>query len=89
MSKPMTEKETRVHLLEHARVSGYEQPILEIFRKIDEAMKHAKTKEERDIIAVQGLQEMDMYFGASRTGLIGTSIQGASETAIKKALDEK
>jgi hypothetical protein len=88
MTKPMTEKETRIHLLEHARVSGYEQPILEIFRKIDEAMKHAKSKEEREIIAVQGLQEMDLYFGASRSGLVGTTIQGASETAIKKALGE-
>lgn len=88
MSKPMSEQQTRAHLLEHARVSGYEKPILDIFKKVDEAMKHAKTKEERDIIAVQGLQEMDIYFGASRSGLIGTTIAGASDAAIKKALDE-
>ncbi len=84
----MTEAQTRALLLEHARMSGYEKPILDIFRKIDEAMKHAKTKEERDVIAVQGLQEMDTYFGASKSGLAGTTITGASEEAIKKALGE-
>lgn len=84
----MTEAETRALLLEHARISGYEKPILDIFKKIDEAMKHAKSKQERDIIAVQGLQEMDTYFGATRSGLVGTTITGASEEAIKKALGE-
>lgn len=86
MSQPMSERETRIHLLEHARVNGYEKPILDIFRKVDEAMKHAKTQEERQVIAVQGLQEMDVYFGASRSNLAGMNIQGADEEIVKKVL---
>lgn len=85
----MSETMTRQHLLEHARVSGFEAPILAIFKKIDEAMKNAKNKAERDIIALQGLQEIDVYFGASSSNLNDMNIQGTTEEAIKKVIGKE
>jgi hypothetical protein len=84
MSKPLTEKETRAHLLDHARQNGYEQPIIDIFRKIDEAMKHAKTKYEREYISVQGLQEIDAYFNGGQSSLNDTLIRNIDQATINK-----
>lgn len=82
--KPMSEAETRRHIIEHARVSGYEAPIRDIFLKIDEALKHARSQDERDYIAVQGLQEIDAYFNGGSSSLTGTVIKGIDQTTIDK-----
>ena len=84
MSKPMTEKETRIHLLEHARVSGYEAPIKDIFRRVDEAVKHARTEEERQMIKIQGLQEIDAYFSGGQANLDNVTLKGIEQETIDK-----
>lgn len=84
MSKPMTEQQSRALIMEHARNNGYEQPILAIFQKVDAALKNAKTKEERDIIALQGLQEVDSYFRGGAANLDGVTVKGIGDEAIEK-----
>ena len=78
----MTEFESRSLILEHARNNGYEQPIRDIFKKVDAALKHAKNKDERDLIALQGLQEVDSYFTGGTANLDGVTVKGISDKAI-------
>lgn len=89
MSKPMSEIETRMHILEHARMNGYEAPVKAIFKKVDEAMKNAKSDYEKQIIAVQGLQEIDSYFRAGASNLSDANIKNVSEEAVKKVLGDQ
>jgi len=84
MSKPFDEKTSRALLLEHARMQGYEKPILDIMKKVDLAIKHAKSKEEQEMIRIQGIQEIDAYFTGGAANLDGASLQGLSEKTIEK-----
>ena len=84
----MDERNSRIHLMEHARMNGYEKPLLEIFRKVDEALLHAKSQEERDIIALQGIMEIDSYYKGGATNLNGMTLQGSTNEAIRKVLGE-
>lgn len=81
-SKPMTEAETRLFLLERFRLHGLEDVLLKTFSRIDEALAHAKTQEEKDLIALEGLAEIDKLCGAKNSNLAGTSISGVSQEAI-------
>lgn len=83
-SKPMSERETRIHILEHARVSGYEAPVREIFRKVDEAMKNAKSQDEKNMIALQGLSEIDAYFKGGSSNLDNVTLTGFDQSILDK-----
>jgi hypothetical protein len=63
--KPLTEKQSRARLLEHARKNGTEDQLLKIFRRFDHLILGAKTQEERDAIATAGVIEIHNFFGSS------------------------
>lgn len=79
-----TEAETRRHILSIARAAGYEAPILDIFRRVDEAIKNAKNEIEKEMIIMQGLSELDVYFGADNSNLNNLGINNISQSTIDK-----
>ena len=89
MAKVKSEKEMRAHILSQLRANGCEQAGIDIFRRVDEAMKNASSKEQSDIIALQGMQELDALYTGGASVLSATDVKGVSEEAVKRVLGNK
>jgi len=85
--KPMSEKETRMQLLGHARANGCEDELLKLFDRYDNALKGCKTNEERKAVQAMGVMEFNNFFGRSNMKLWfkdGSSIIVDENNNIKK-----
>ena len=58
MAKALSEKETRVKILQTAKKLGCEGDVIEIFNKIDSLLRNCTNQQEREAIALLGVQQV-------------------------------
>lgn len=65
--KVLSEAKTRENIMDWARYYGCEQEVILIFNKYDNLLKSCTNKEEREAIAVMGVQELHHLINSDRS----------------------